>query len=121
VRTGDLCQGPCLDDLPDLLVEWSDEVPTGSVRIGGGIGAAVRASSAKIGTVEGVNQYGRSGEHRIGGLFVAAAPGMQSGRLAREVSILDFAPTFATMFGVDATRFDGQAIEELLHTRLPIG
>jgi predicted AlkP superfamily phosphohydrolase/phosphomutase len=121
VRTGDLCQGPCLDDLPDLLVEWSEEVPTGSVRVGGGIGAAVRASSAKIGTVEGVNQYGRSGEHRIGGLFIAAAPGMQSGRLAREVSILDFAPTFATMFGVDATRFDGLPIEELLHTRLPIG
>jgi hypothetical protein len=61
----DLYQGSCLDDLPDLLVEWSDEVPTGSEMVGGGIAAAVRASSAKIGSVEGVNQYGRTGEHRL--------------------------------------------------------
>jgi predicted AlkP superfamily phosphohydrolase/phosphomutase len=121
MRTGDLYQGSCLDDLPDLLVEWSEEVPTGSVMVGGGIGAAIRASSAKIGSVEGENQYGRTGEHRIGGLFIAAAPGIQSGRLAREVSILDFAPTFAAMFGVDATLFDGQTIAELLHPALPIG
>ena len=113
MRTRDLYQGSSLDDLPDLLVEWSDEVPTGSVMVSGGIGATVRASSAKIGIVEGLNQYGRTGEHRIGGLFVAAGPGIQPGSLAGEVSILDFAPTFATMFGVDATRFDGQAIAEL--------
>jgi predicted AlkP superfamily phosphohydrolase/phosphomutase len=86
--------------------------------VGGGIGAAVRASSAKIGRVEGVNQYCRTGEHRIDGLFIAVAPGLQPGRLARDVSILDFAPTLATMFGVDATRFDGQAIAELLDGRL---
>jgi predicted AlkP superfamily phosphohydrolase/phosphomutase len=120
-RTRDLYQGSCLERLPDLLVEWSDDVPTGSATVGGGIGAAVRASSAEIGSVEGVNQYCRTGEHRIDGLFIAVAPGIQPGRLAREVSILDFAPTFATMFGVDATRFDGKAITELLHTGLTMG
>jgi predicted AlkP superfamily phosphohydrolase/phosphomutase len=113
-RTRDLYDGSCLDQLPDLLVEWSDEVPTGSVIVGGGIGAAVKASSPKIGSVEGVNQYCRTGEHRIGGLFIAAGPGIQPGRLAREVSIVDFAPTLATMFGVDGTGFDGEPIAELL-------
>ena len=96
-------------------------MPTGSVTVGRGIGAAVRASSGKIGSVEGVNQYCRTGEHRIDGVFIAVAPCIQPGRLAREVSILDFAPTFATMFGVDATRFEGQAIAELLSSGLTVG
>ncbi|MDF2771163.1 MAG: type phosphodiesterase/nucleotide pyrophosphatase, partial [Geminicoccaceae bacterium] len=49
IRTAERYDGPMLGHLPDLLVEWSDEVPTGSTRLNGGRGARVRARSPRIG------------------------------------------------------------------------
>ena len=77
--------------------------------IGGGPGATVRAVSPKIGVVTGTNDYGRTGEHRPEGFFVAAGPNTRSGRLSREVSILDFAPTFAKLLDVRLPESDGTA------------
>jgi predicted AlkP superfamily phosphohydrolase/phosphomutase len=114
LRTAERFDGELLHHLPDLLVEWSDEVPTGSSAVGDGAAAGVRAHSSKIGTVEGTNDYGRTGEHRPEGVFVAAGPGIQPGRLERELSILDYAPTFARLLGVDLPPVDGRPIEELL-------
>lgn len=114
IRTADLYNGERLDHLPDLLVEWNDEVPTGSTAVGNGAGAMVRARSPKIGVVEGMNHYGRTGEHRPEGLFIAAGPGVRSGVLQREVSILDFAPTFAKLLGVELPDCDGRPVNELL-------
>jgi predicted AlkP superfamily phosphohydrolase/phosphomutase len=114
LRTADLYTGEHLDDLPDLLVEWSDAVPTGSMLVGGGAGAVVRARSPTIGIIEGVNHYGRTGEHRPQGLFIAAGPGVRPGRLDRVASILDFAPTFASLLHVNLPHCDGQPLPELL-------
>jgi predicted AlkP superfamily phosphohydrolase/phosphomutase len=114
VRTADLYSGDHLDRLPDLLVEWSDEVPTGSTIVANGVGARVAATSSKIGALEGVNTYCRTGEHRPSGLFIAAGPTVPSSPLSREVSILDFAPTFARVLGVAGGDYDGRAIDELL-------
>jgi predicted AlkP superfamily phosphohydrolase/phosphomutase len=112
LKTSELYQGEHLDDLPDLLVEWSDEIATGSTALSGGAGAVVRARSPKIGVLEGSNQYGRTGEHRLEGLFVAAGPGIRPGTLKREISILDFAPTFTNLLGVDLPEYDGRPIAE---------
>jgi predicted AlkP superfamily phosphohydrolase/phosphomutase len=117
VRTANLYSGDRLGDLPDLLVEWSDEVPTGSTLVANGAGAHVRASSPKIGVVEGVNRYCRTGEHRPDGLFVAVGPRVRPGRASRDVSILDFAPTFMRLFGVKVGDCDGRAVDELLENR----
>ncbi|MEJ7812385.1 MAG: alkaline phosphatase family protein [Gemmatimonadaceae bacterium] len=114
LRTADLYEGELLDHLPDLLVEWSDETPTGSTALAGGIGARVRARSPKIGVVEGTNGYGRSGEHRAGGWFVAAGPGIERTRLDAGVSLLDLAPTFTGMLGVRLPDCDGRPIPELM-------
>ena len=114
LRTADLYAGEELDHLPDLLVEWSDEVPTGSTLVGNGAGAVIRASSSKIGVVEGINQYGRTGEHRPNGLFIAAGPSVRPNLLQREVSILDFAPTFARFLAVDLPDCDGRSLDELI-------
>jgi predicted AlkP superfamily phosphohydrolase/phosphomutase len=114
LRTADLYAGEYLDHLPDLLVEWSDEVPTGSTLVGEGAAAIIRVSSPKIGVVEGVNQYGRTGEHRPHGLFIAAGPTMRPNLLQRETSILDFAPTFARLLDVDLPDCDGHPVTELL-------
>jgi predicted AlkP superfamily phosphohydrolase/phosphomutase len=113
LRTAELYQGPHLEDLPDILVEWSDDVATGSTRVGSGANAVVRARSPKIGVVEGSNDYGRTGEHRPEGFFVAAGPGVTPGRLERMVSVMDFAPTIASLFGVALPVCDGEVIPEI--------
>ena len=113
VRTATLYEGENLHLLPDLLVEWSDETPRGSASVAGGVGASVRASSPLIGVVEGVNHFGRTGEHRPGGWLVAAGPGIATGRLAHEPSLLDLAPTFAAMLGASLEGCDGRPIDAL--------
>jgi predicted AlkP superfamily phosphohydrolase/phosphomutase len=113
LRTRDLHEGPHLDALPDLLVEWNDAVPTGSSRVRGGAGARVRARSPGIGLLEGSNEYGRTGEHRPDGWFMAAGPGIEQGVLPEPVSILDLAPTFTGMLGVPMAGCDGNAIPQL--------
>jgi predicted AlkP superfamily phosphohydrolase/phosphomutase len=113
LRTRSCYDGPWLDELPDLLVEWSDEVPTGSAALAGGRGAVVRLSSEQLGTIEGANRYARTGEHRTGGMFVAAGPGLPAGRLERVVSVLDYAPTIARLVGERLADADGIPIEEL--------
>lgn len=113
-RTRDYYDGEHLDALPDLLVDWADELPTGNSNIGGGAAATVRARSPKIGMVEGTNDFSRTGDHRIGGLFIAAGPGIRPGRLGREVSVMDFAPTLCRMLGVDLPDVDGRPILDLL-------
>jgi predicted AlkP superfamily phosphohydrolase/phosphomutase len=112
LKTSQLYQGDYLEDLPDLLVEWSDEVPTGSTAISDGSGAVVRARSPKIGVIEGSNQFGRTGEHRPEGFFTAVGPGIRPGTLEKEVSILDLAPTLTNLLGVDLPECDGQPIAE---------
>ena len=72
-----------------------------------------------IGNVEGVNHYGRTGEHRPEGMFIATGPGVPPGLLDRVVSILDFAPTFAGLFGVELPQHDGTPVAELLRSELP--
>jgi predicted AlkP superfamily phosphohydrolase/phosphomutase len=116
IRTARLYDGEYLSHLPDLLVEWNDAIPTGSTIVSDGAGATVRAKSPKTGIIEGVNRYGRTGEHRSKGLFIAIGPNMKQNILDREISILDFAPTFAKTLGVNLPRFDSHLIPELLES-----
>jgi predicted AlkP superfamily phosphohydrolase/phosphomutase len=113
-RTDELCQGAHRHHLPDLLVEWSDERPLGSTTVGDGKGATVRVTSPRIGILEGTNGYCRTGDHRREGLFVAVGPTLAAGRLPDSVSIMDFAPTFARLLGVEVPAAAGQPIPSLL-------
>ena len=114
VRTRDLYNGEHLDALPDLLVEWNEAVANGSTSLGAGAGAHVRARSPKIGTIDGANDYARSGEHRPGGWLVAAGPGVQHTRLHRTPWLMDLAPTIARQLGVELPRTDGEPIPEIV-------
>jgi predicted AlkP superfamily phosphohydrolase/phosphomutase len=114
VRTRDLYEGEHLNVLPDLLIEWSERVANGSTALASGTGARVIARSAKVGTIVGANDYGRSGEHRPGGWFVATGPGVEHGRLEREPSLLDLAPTFARILGVELPGAQGAPIPEVV-------
>jgi predicted AlkP superfamily phosphohydrolase/phosphomutase len=113
-RTDELYEGECLNHLPDLLVEWSDEKRLGSAGTGNPRGSKLRLSSDKIGLVEGTYSYCRTGDHRPEGLFIAYGPGIREGHLDRTVSIMDFAPTFTRMLGVELPDADGNPIEEIL-------
>lgn len=114
LHTDDLYRGAYRQHLPDLLVEWSDARRLGSATVGTGRGATVRLTSGRIGALEGINRYCRSGDHRRGGLFVAAGPGLDPGRLPEVVSIMDFAPTFARLLGVELPAAAGRPIPRLL-------
>ena len=114
LRTAEHFRGAYVEQLPDLLVEWDLEQPVGTTVAGTGAGARVSGYSARVGLIEAVNTYCRTGEHRIEGMFVARGPGIVPGQLGRVVSNLDLAPTFARFFGVEMPATDGQPIPELL-------
>ena len=114
IRTRDLYTGPRTDDLPDLVLEWDDTLPRGNSNLASGAGATVRARSPKIGVVEATNDYARTGDHRPGGIFIAAGPGIRPGQLDRAVSVMDFAPTIGQLLGVDMPEVDGRPIREIL-------
>jgi hypothetical protein len=101
LRIADIYKGPYVDDLPDLVVEWSNYAPV------------YRIGSPKIGEVRGEYRYCRTGEHHPGGIFIGAGGAIPHGRLDREVSILVFAPTLSALLGVDLPDVDGQVIGEL--------
>jgi len=113
VRTRDLYRGEYLDDLPDVLVIWSHDLPLGTAAVGKPGNGKVRLGSDKIGVIEGENRYCRTGEHRPDGMFIASGPGLEPGTLGRTVSIVDFAPTITRLLDVDLPDVDGQPIREL--------
>jgi predicted AlkP superfamily phosphohydrolase/phosphomutase len=117
-RTAAFYRGEYLDYLPDLLVEWDDEKSSNHAFAGNAEGTRTRLASEKIGIVEGVNSYCRTGDHRPEGLFIAFGPGIKPGRLERPVSIMDFAPTFTSLFGVALPDVDGKPIQEILEAHL---
>ncbi len=114
MRTASLYQGDHVDHLPDLLVEWSDEIRVGSKAVRDDASCRVQVTSSKIGLIEGEYTYCRTGDHRPGGLFAVAGPGIPRGRLERTVSIMDFAPTLLTCFGMVPEDMDGRPIFEIL-------
>jgi predicted AlkP superfamily phosphohydrolase/phosphomutase len=112
--TSTLHDGECSDNLPDLLIEWDDENPLGSIAVGDREGSRLRLFSEKFGVLEGQNSYCRTGDHRAEGLFMASGPGIKTGRIGRTVSIMDFCPTFMQLFGLKMAPMDGKPIPEIL-------
>jgi len=91
VVTGDRLAGPRMDQLPDLIVCWSDEARISALE------------SDAIGTVSGTSPDGRTGTHRAPGFVLArCAPGSTMGFPDR-AHIFDFAPTLLDSFGVGKT------------------
>jgi predicted AlkP superfamily phosphohydrolase/phosphomutase len=103
-RVADLYRGEHQDTLPDLLVQWNHAIPVGKARL----------SSPKLGVLEGQYRLSRTGEHRPEGLFAAFGGGLEPRLLNRTVSVMDFAPTFAGLLGVELKDIDGQPIAEVL-------
>lgn len=102
VRTERLYDGPRLGDLPDLLVEWNREAPIDALY------------SPKTGRIDKPYAKHRTGDHTPDGLFLALGPSVEPGPLSRPVSMVDFAPTIASLLGVAVDGLDGRALPEII-------
>ena len=114
LRTASLYRGKHLDDLPDLLVEWNGDTPISTVY------------SPKIGKVHELYGGVRTGDHKPEGLFFAVGPSISARRFESPISVMDFAPTLASLLGVELRGAEGEVIGALTgnnqeHPSLPRG
>jgi predicted AlkP superfamily phosphohydrolase/phosphomutase len=114
VRTADLFQGPRLEDLPDLMVEWEYDAGRGSTAVGDATNGIWRGWSERVGTVEHGNGSGRTGAHRVAGLMVAIGPTITPGTLDRFIEGVDFTPTILAHFGLTLPNAEGRVIPEIV-------
>jgi predicted AlkP superfamily phosphohydrolase/phosphomutase len=112
-RTDDLHAGVHRDALPDVLVEWCHLPATGTTAHADGRGSEVRLHSERIGTISGLNTWGRTGEHVRDGWYAAAGPDVPHLSEARAISILDVHPTVCRLLGVSAPDAEGAVVPEL--------
>jgi predicted AlkP superfamily phosphohydrolase/phosphomutase len=112
LRMDELYQGPRRDALPDLLVEWGADTPLGTAAHGDGRGATVRATSPRIGRIEGVNSWRRTGEHVPTGFFVFAGEGVAPGRREAPIPLVDLHPTLCRLLGLPEPEVDGTALPD---------
>ena len=101
-RSKDICWGDCLDDLPDLFVEWNRDAPL------------TRLSSPKIGRINRKQVAIRTGDHAPHCIVFFRAPGLPPGEIARRVTHMDLAPTLAALLGVGLEDVDGTPVEAVL-------
>jgi len=99
--TSELFEGPYVDELPDVLVEWSRKEPARAIR------------SPQIGTLKIPEMKGRSGDHCNEGMFFARGAGQRAMSIDPPVSIMDFAPTIGVLLGVPLAGLDGRPIPEV--------
>ncbi len=101
VRTADLYKGEHVGDFADLFVVWNKS------------GWVTSVGSPKIGTIKQAPSGVRTGDHTPHGLFMASAPKLDAGHREEPISILDLAPTVASLLGVQLPGVDGAPIEEI--------
>lgn len=94
------------DTIPDLLIEWNDEVLIESVW------------SPKTGLVEAHYDNWRSGDHRDHGLMLASGPGIAAGASLPAMAMEDIAATMLARFGEDVSDLDGKPANWLAQARL---
>ena len=114
VRTSELFQGPRLEDLPDLMVEWEYDAGRGSTAVGNATNGVWRGRSERVGTVEHGNGSGRTGAHRVEGLMVAMGPGIAPGTRDGFIEGVDFAPTILAHFGIAMPGAEGRVVREFV-------
>jgi predicted AlkP superfamily phosphohydrolase/phosphomutase len=101
VRVRHEFRGEHTDSMPDLFVVWSREAPFTAIE------------SPRIGRLDDVVSWGRTGDHSPNALLVARRAGMTPRSLRRKPTIVDVAPTIAALLGVTLSGVDGHPIDDL--------
>jgi predicted AlkP superfamily phosphohydrolase/phosphomutase len=96
VRTHREFSGERLDTLPDLLLLWNRDSPIRSVH------------SPRIGQIDGVRSWGRTGDHTSNAVLYAAGPDITPP--TRPARVVDIAPSIAALHGVAMEHSDGAAL-----------
>ncbi len=97
-RVGELYQGPRLQDMPDLFVEWDHTVPITALQ------------SARIGMVGGTLSADRSGDHWQQGLLLGRGPAFPR-RETTSIRTQDVAPTLLDLLRVPIPgHYEGQSV-----------
>jgi predicted AlkP superfamily phosphohydrolase/phosphomutase len=97
-------KGEKRDLIPDLMVTWNRSAPINVV------------SSPKIGRLDKSGLVlTRSGDHLPVGRFFALGADWTPRQLNRDISVMNFAPTIASLLGVDMPNAEGEPIEALRH------
>ncbi len=104
LRSDEFHQGKHADLLPDLMIEWNRSSPISSV------------SSKKTGTIKGEYTKCRTGDHKSQGLFLASGPSISPGKIDDPLSVMDIAPTIASLLGVTLANVEGKPISRILGT-----
>jgi predicted AlkP superfamily phosphohydrolase/phosphomutase len=98
LRSEEIYQGKQPMGCPDLLIEWNRNAPISSI------------GSPKIGRIDKVYWDSRTGDHKPGGLFSILGPSIEPRKLEEPTSIIDFAPTIASLLGIKLSSSDGQIL-----------
>ena len=86
---------------PDFIVEWAEKSPKW-------------IESPTVGRIEPVYIRGRTGDHRMDGIFFCCGPATDPGELETPVHLEDFAPTIARMMSLPIGETDGTPIDAIL-------
>lgn len=105
LRSADLYEGENMHYLPDLLVEWNRGAPVSEV------------FSPKTGRITGEYRKCRTGDHTSEGLVFLSGPSIAPGQLQTPVSVMDLAPTIASLAGVELDGVDGRPVASLAGIR----
>jgi predicted AlkP superfamily phosphohydrolase/phosphomutase len=100
-RVADICGGPYLDHLPDLVVNWNRAYP-------------IRAlESPEVGRVRMPERNSRKGMHTNKGLFLVKTARGKEEQLAKSIQVTDIAPTICSWMDVDLVDVDGSVVQGL--------
>ncbi|MEB3279611.1 MAG: alkaline phosphatase family protein [Lyngbya sp.] len=102
IKSNEIYRGYRPIGYPDLLFEWNRNAPITSVY------------SDRIGNVKKVYWDSRTGDHKSGGLFFGLGLEIKPGRIEKSSSIVDFAPTIASLLEVELPQTDGKSLAEAL-------
>lgn len=103
VRTADVYRGPNLRELPDLVVQWSADVPI------------TRLSHPAFGTITADGYPVRKSQHASDGFLIAGGPGIAEGTHVEGARTIDFGPTVLHLLGQPIPEeLDGRVLGEML-------
>lgn len=89
------------DTMPDLFIDWERDAPIETLW------------SSKLGLVHAPYVNWRTGDHRPGGLLIAASPGIPKGVLLPDIALEDLAPSLTARLDVALGDVDGRPVDWL--------
>lgn len=98
LRPAELFEGPGVEGMPDLLVEWEQGSPIRSV------------ASPTVGPVGGEYRGHRTGDHRRDGLLLTRGPSGITASDETTVDARDLAPTIGALLDVPFSDLEGRAV-----------